>query len=105
MPIIQSKKNGKAGSRDIANATYQLSDFVIGGEVINGIGITEIYWTGNWIVKRGANTILVLSDGQDNWILEGDLVLNEFPAANVVIETGATAGTLILIYNKYNEGE
>jgi hypothetical protein len=111
MPIIQNKRNGKFVIREIANATYSVANVTLANTATSepddvvGMGITELYWTGEWTVKRGANTILVLSDGQDNWIFDGDFALREYPAADIVITAGSVAGTIILVGNKYRSDE
>ena len=109
MPVIQNKKLGSAVIRATANETINVQSLAIDGEVIKGVSIIEIYWTGPWTVKRGANTILSLTDGQDNWILDGVTALKEDYAADIVLEASNSAlgqtGTIILEVKKYTDPE
>ena len=80
----------------------------IPGEIVTAMHIVGAEWSiGNgafWTVSRGANTVLVLSDGQHNFDLsDGRLIdtLGGEPQANVVVtKTGAGPSTLILRIHK-----
>ena len=106
MPLVYTQnKGGKAVIRDTANATYVVagnsaaSNVASAGETVVGASISQIWWTGDWTVKRGANTVLVLKDS-GSWDLNGSGInLGEFPAANLVVEA-ANTGTIIVELSK-----
>lgn len=105
MTIIANKKYGKALIKCIANTTISLANLQMSGETVRAARITEVYWTGPWTVKRGANTVLQLTDGQDNWIFDGDAALAQDDTASLVFENGTPAGTIIVEVNKITEDE
>jgi hypothetical protein len=103
--VYTQNKGGKALVRNTANQTYVVagtsptSNIASAGETVVGAGISQIWWTGEWTVKRGANTILVLKDS-GNWDLNGSgITLNEFPDATLVLEA-ANTGTIIVELSK-----
>lgn len=105
MPVEQNKKRGKAVIRMVANGTITLADLQLAGETVRAASITAVYWTGPWTLTRGANTVLQLTDGQDNWELEGDVALNDGSDQSFVFSHGTPAGTIILEVNKLTEDE
>lgn len=106
MPVVYTQnKGGKAVIRDTANATYTIagaagvSNVASSGETIVGASISQIWWTGDWTVKRGSNTVLVLKDS-GSWDLNGSGInLGEFPAATLVVEA-ANTGSIIVELSK-----
>lgn len=103
MPIIQNKKNGKAVIKVVnASETITLAQLAVNGENVRASAITSVYWTGPCTVTRGGTLILGLTDGQDNWIFEGDFALRE--QANASYDIVAN-GTIIIEVNKITEIE
>jgi hypothetical protein len=78
------------------------------GEVVRSMNIVSAEWSiGNnafWTVKRGANTVLVLSDGQHVFDMSDSRLIDMEggnPSANIVItKTGSGPSTLILKVHK-----
>jgi hypothetical protein len=78
------------------------------GETVTRMNIVSAEWSiGNnahWTVKRGANTVLVLSDGQHVMDLSDSRLIDNYggePQANLVVtKTGAGPSTLILKLHK-----
>jgi hypothetical protein len=103
MPIVRNSKKRTVVFRATANETFTVASTVVGDETVVGLGITEVYWTGDWTVKRGANTLLVLNAGQDNWDFTGWGSLIEWYDADIVLEQGAVLGTIIIGCSKYND--
>lgn len=103
MPISNNSKKKSCTIRATANESITVASTQVGGETVIGLSITEIFWTGDWTVKRGANTLLVLTDGQDSWDLTGWGALKEDMAADIVLEQGTVKGTIILGCSKYND--
>lgn len=104
MPVINNKKYGKAVIKVVdATETITLADLQLPGETVRGSHITEVYWTGPGTVTRNSVVVLKLTDGQDNWIFDGDFVLRE--GANSSYEIVATGGTIILEVDKITENE
>ncbi len=103
MPIIQNKKNGKAVIKVVnGSETITLSQLAVDGENVRSSAITAVYWTGPCTVTRNSVLILNLTDGQDNWILDGDFTIRE--QANSSYDLVAN-GTLIIEVNKITEVE
>ena len=79
-----------------------------GGEVVRSMNIISAEWSaGNgayWTVKRGANTVLVLSEGQDVFDFSDSRLIDNYggePQANVVVtKVGSGPTTLILKLHK-----
>jgi len=79
----------------IANDSIQLSDVVVAnsGESVDGLNITKIIWSGQWTVKRGANTVWqsdALTFGTHDFSGNG-FTLNQFNTANVVLTTSGNS--------------
>ncbi len=102
MPIAVNSKNRTCVIRATANETHTVASTQVGDEVVVGLGITRIHWTGDWTVKRGDNVLLVLTDGQDSWDLMGWGSLREWADQDIVLEQGTVPGTIILGCTKYN---
>jgi hypothetical protein len=111
MPVLYSQysKTGRAMLRCTASETF----VVVGNnstsnvasnnaaETVLGATITQFHYNAanNITIARGANTILVLT-GENSVNLETNgLVLNESPAANIVITINGT-GSIILEVHK-----
>jgi hypothetical protein len=105
MPVEQNKKGGKAVIRMTANGTISLANLQLAGETVRAAYITAVYWTGPWNVVRGANTVLQLTDGQDSWMLEGDVALRDGGDQSLVFSHGTPAGTIIVEVNKITQDE
>lgn len=103
MPISNNSRKKSCTIRATANETITVASTQLAGETVVGLGITEVFWTGDWTVRRGANTLLVLTDGQDSWDLTGWGALKEWMGADIVLEQGTVPGTIILGCSKYND--
>lgn len=109
MPLVSTKnKGGHALIRETANATYviagnnSVSNIASAGETVNTAAFSQIWWTGDWTIKRGANTVFVLKDS-GYWDFNGAGVsLSEFGSANLVIEA-ANTGTIIIEMSKQSD--
>lgn len=107
MPIEINKRNGKALIRASAGETVTLANLQVGTEIVTAAAITSVYWTvagGSITVKRGGTTVLVLTDGQDNWILDGANAIVTGKTDNIIIEV-VGVGTILLEVNKTSDGE
>ena len=103
MPIATNSKQRSCIIRAIADETITLANTQVGGETVVGLGITGVYWTGDWIVSRGSNQLLVLTDGQDSWDLVGWGSLREWADQPIVLTQGTVKGTILLNVTKYND--
>jgi hypothetical protein len=78
------------------------------GETVTSMNIVSAEWSiGNnafWTIKRGANTVLVLSDGQHVFDMSDSRLIDMEggnPSANIVVtKSGAGPSTLILKLHK-----
>ena len=97
---IQNRLNGHAVFRFTANATIALSDMSVNTsqENITNMAITKIFWTGDWTIKRGSNTVFTSNTNTaDHWDLKGSgISLTEDSAATIVVNTTGTTSTLII---------
>lgn len=104
MAIIQNRRLGTAVTRDIANATYQITDFATPNtaqETVNSVSITQIYWTGDWTIKRGATIVFQTANNTGFWDLNSHgIALTDNNAANLTINTTSTSATLLLKLSK-----
>ena len=103
MPIALNSKKKGCVIRATADETISLANTQVDGETVIGLGITEVFWTGDWTVKRGANTLLVLTDGQDSWDFTGWGSLKEWMDQPIVLTQGTVKGTIVLGCTKYND--
>ena len=102
MPIASNARERNCIIRATSAETITLANTQVGSEVVVGLGITGVYWTGDWTVKRGSNVLLVLNDGQDSWDLMGWGSLREWKDQSIVLEQGTVKGTILLNVTKYN---
>jgi hypothetical protein len=109
MPIETNKRNGRALTRSITTETITLANLQVGTEIVTAAAICGVDWTvanGTITVARGANNVLVLTEGQDGWDFIGDGAIVKDETASVVVTFSAGAvGTCILILNKKSDGE
>ncbi len=109
MPIETNRRGGRVLTRSIATETITLADLQVGTEVVTAAAICGVDWTcanGTITIARGANNVLVLTEGQDNWDFIGDGAIDTDETASVNITFSAgTVGTCILLLNKKSEGE
>jgi hypothetical protein len=78
------------------------------GEVVRSMNIVSAEWSiGNnafWTIKRGGNTVLVLSDGQHVFDMSDSRLIDMEggnPSSNIVVtKTGSGPSTLILKVHK-----
>lgn len=109
MSIISNGINGKTILHYVANATVvvagnnSVSNVATSTEVITGATIRQVLWgtdTGAWTVKRGANTVLVLSGTNQLPFSAFNCPVNVDKAANVVITLSSGTGFIILELQK-----
>ena len=89
---------GVAGTSKASNA----------GETVTGMTIREVFWTqkdGNvsantWLIKRGANTVLVCPGNSGHFKFDGMQIENSFEKASNVNFVTTGLGTLILKLKK-----
>ena len=107
MSILINKLNFGVVTHDVANATYTIagnnsvSNVATGTEIISGVTIKRITWgsdTGSWTVKRGSNTILVLSGTNEFNFSDGMSPINLYPAASLVFTLNGSANGFIMAY-------
>lgn len=106
MAVIINKKGLSATVHITANATYtiagddQTSNIAFTGETLTGATISQIWYGsggGHWVVKRGSNTVLVLSDtGHIDFTTSG-LSLNIDPTATFVANLNGTANGFLIV--------
>ena len=106
MTIINNRPGQHVVTLDIANNSYQLSQFAMPNtslETVTGLTITKIWWTGPWQVLRG-NTVVFNSDAAASvgqWDLKGNgIVININQSANVVVLTPSTNASILLEFGK-----
>jgi hypothetical protein len=104
MAIIQNRRLGSAVIRDIANANYQITDFATPNtaqETVTNVSITQIYWTGDWTIKRGTTVVFQTGNNTGFWDLNSHgISLTDNNAANLTINTTSTSATLVLKLSK-----
>jgi len=109
----KSIKNGYVTININAGSSFFLNTSTAGkgangpGEVVQTMNIVDIkYAIGNnayYTIKRGANTVAVLS-GNDNWALNDGMLIDTSggePSANLVVtKTGASPSTMLIKLHK-----
>lgn len=65
-------------------------------ETVSTASIIGVYWSGEWTVKRGANTVLNLT-GSGYW---KDIHLDQDASANIVCELVSSNGSIYLTGSK-----
>lgn len=109
MPVENNRRSGRAMTRSIGSETITLADLQVGTEVVTASAIVGVDWTvanGTITIARGANTVLVLTEGQDGWDFIGDGGIDKDDTGSYVItfSTGAV-GTCIMLLTKKSDGE
>lgn len=87
----------------VVTGGFLVDDAQIAGQNVRDLNITSVHWSGQWVVTRGANTVLDLIESGD-WNLSqmGMSLHNLSVGANVhCVLTGS--GTLILEFDKDNQ--
>lgn len=90
------------GSANIVGNSSQ-SDVAMSNEVLTGAYIRRVWWgadTGSWIVKRGGNTVLVLSGTNSMDFAEAGAAITGNSAANVSVTLTAGNGFIMLDLSK-----
>lgn len=112
MAVLYSKRNGNAVLHFTANATVtvvgnnSVSGLAANGstEVVSGASINKIAWgvsgTGTWTVKRGANTVLVLTNSNTLNMDEFGAAISLYPDATLVVELSGGTGHIMLDITK-----
>lgn len=114
MPIVSKQKSGWVVARFVASETIFLNTSTPlrgcnnAGELVTAANIISAEWSiGNnayWQVQRGANTVLLLTDGQHCFEMTDSRVIDNIggePQSNVVVtKVGSGPGTLILKLHK-----
>lgn len=107
MPIIKNQVAGHVGTVDIANVTYTTANIASPNtsvETVTGMGVARILWTGDWVVKQGANVLFqTAANTSGTWDLssEGIVLTGANSAANITANTAGSASTLVMILTKY----
>ena len=121
MPIIMNQFNGQKAVIRVSNntvgqpmtETYNMASFsqtqnttngpgtFSSNDTITGLSVSKIIYAGNVQVSRGANVLFQSGTNNDGiWNLDTfGIALNEYPAANLTIVTGAF-GTAIVEVKK-----
>lgn len=90
----------------VANSTVNSDIGAPGNDQIQGATISKLAWstTANIKIARGSNTILTLC-GSDHWDLrQMGMLLNESPAANLVVTITDGNSSLLVELNKEYAG-
>ena len=107
MAVIKNQVAGHAATLDFANNSYSLNSFASPNttvETVTGIGVARIFWTGDWVISQGGNTLFQSNSGSfGNWDLTGSGIVLKGAnnAANLSITTTGSSSTLALIVSKY----
>lgn len=82
-----------------ATGTMNIADGELPGQNVRSYDISEVYWSGQWAVTRGANTVLDLS-GSGGWNLNATgMEISESGTAPLTA-TLTGAGTIIIKMKK-----
>lgn len=104
MAIIQNRPGGHAVTLDFSNTTYQLTDFATPNtsfETVTNLGITKIFWTGDWTISRGANVIFKTSNNTGHWDLnKTGIAITSSSGATISVNTTSSSATLVLGVSK-----
>lgn len=107
MGIIKNQISGHVGTLDIANATYTTANLASPNtsvESVTGMAVARILWTGDWVIKQGANVLFQSPAGTAGfWDLtaQGILLQGSNTAANITANTTGSSSTLSMILTKY----
>jgi hypothetical protein len=107
MAVIKNQTGGHVGTLDVANATYTLANLAVPNtsiENVTGMGVARIKWTGDWVIKQGANVIFqCAANTVGDWDLQGQSMLLQGAntAANITANTTDTSSTLVMVLTKY----
>lgn len=107
MPIIKNQIGGHVGVVDIANASYTTANLASPNtsvETVTGVGVARILWTGDWVVKQGANILFQTgANTSGTWDLtaQGLVLQGANTAANITANTAGSSSTIALILTKY----
>ena len=104
MPVMINQKAGRFVTLDTSSNVYFLSTANVDAtEAVTGLTINSLKWSsnGNITIARGANTILVLH-GSGFWdCQEGEPIIRDRTAANVVVTFSASStGSLVMEMSK-----
>ena len=106
MTILTNKLNGSIVIHVVANTTLTIagnnsvSNVATGSEVLTGATIRRVKFgsdVGRWTVKRGSNTVLVLSGTNQLDFYKDGFSINIDPTATLVLELSGTANGFITI--------
>lgn len=112
---MSNKRTGKATLHYTANATdvivgaFGVSAIAGTNETVSGAIITQVVWglggaadgVGYWTIKRGTNTVAVLSGTGKIDFIDSGVPITLFPADTLVVErTGSTTGFIIIEVQK-----
>jgi hypothetical protein len=104
--IVKNQISGSAATLDIATNSYAINAFAVPNtsvEVMLGISVTSIIWTGDWVVKNG-NTVVWQTPagtaGQIDLGLIGAIVSSN--SGNLSVTTAGSASSIALRVSKYS---
>lgn len=107
MAIVKNQIGGHVGTVDIANAVYTTANIASPNssvESVTGMAVSRLLWTGDWVIKQGANVIFQTgANTSGTWDLssEGILLMGANNAANITANTTGSASTLVMVLTKY----
>lgn len=108
MPVIKNQIAGHLNTLDFANVSYNVSQFSVNTsiETVQRMGVSKIFWTGDWNIKQGANVIFQTAAGTSGtWDLsaQGIVLQGSNTSANITANnSGSTSNcTLIMTITKY----
>ncbi len=91
-----------AGNTAVSNVAKD-NEFVVGAQINQAIFGSPSGNGAYWVVKRGANTVLVLDSTAAIDFAGNGMAITQYPAANLSVElVGSTSGFLTLELQKTN---
>ena len=98
--ILKNGQQGHASVRFTATDTLLLTDLATPNtsiEVMTGLAIANIYWTGDWKITRNGNTVFQTANNVGAWdFYKTGTSLTDQPSSNIVATTAGTSSTLII---------
>lgn len=94
--------HAEASNTFVIVGNNSVSNVAVGSENVASAVVTKIFYSGNTTIARGANTIFSASTGASGvWdIMSHDIVLNQYPAANLVVTIGTGGGPAVIELRK-----
>lgn len=100
MPLLNNRTNRVALLTTEAN-TATVASLNAVSETVTSAKINKIWWTGQWTVARGANTVFTSPAGSSGeWILSDEGVSIDLDTTATIVSTPTGDGTIILFLDK-----